>query len=155
MRKLFPSLFLFCFSFALLASCSKDEAAPQSDDIWKISSTLSGANEVPPNSSTATGTVTGTYNATTNSLNYNVSWTGLSAAATAGHFHAPALAGANASPLVFFLLQNNGTSGTAVGSATLSEAQEADLLAGKFYANIHAPAPYAGGEIRGQVALSR
>jgi hypothetical protein len=36
------------------------------------------------------------------------------------------------------------------GSATLTEAQAADLLAGKYYINIHTAA-HKGGEIRGQV----
>ena len=83
-----------------------------------------------------------------------MTWTGLTGTATVGHFHSPALPGANASPLVFFLLQNNGTAGTATGSAQLSDAQETDLLAGKFYANIHTTAN-TGGEIRGQVSATK
>lgn len=134
--------------------CSKDEATPAANDIWKINATLNSAQEVPVNPSTATGTATGTLDATTNIFSYTTTWAGLTGPATVGHFHSPALAGANASPLVHFVLINNGTSGTASGSVTLTDAQEADLLAGKFYANVHT-GTYGGGEIRGQVAATR
>ena len=132
-------------------SCSKDDNKTVTPDVYKVSATMSSANEVPVNSSTASGTVTGSYDAGSNTLSYKVAWTGLTGTASAGHFHSPAAAGVNAAPLVFFLLQNNGTSGTAEGSAQLSDAQEADLLAGKFYANIHTTVN-SGGEIRGQVS---
>jgi hypothetical protein len=41
-------------------------------------------------------------------------------------------------------------SGTVSGMATLTDDQETDFLAGKWYYNIHT-ATYTGGEIRGQV----
>jgi len=40
------------------------------------------------------------------------------------------------------------------GSATLTAAQAADLLAGKWYANIHTTV-HPNGEIRGQMILRR
>ncbi len=155
-RKKFYEISLSALLVAMVAlvSCSKDEAAPATNDIWKINATLNSAQEVPVNPSTATGTATGTLDATTNIFSYTSTWTGLTSPATVGHFHSPALAGANASPLIHFVLINNGTAGTASGSVTLTDAQEADLLAGKFYANVHT-ATYGGGEIRGQVATSR
>lgn len=85
-------------------------------------------------------------------LNYNVSWSNLSGPATLGHFHGPAPAGQNATVVVPFTLTNNGNGGTASGSATLTDAQETDFLAGKWYANIHTAANGAG-EIRGQVSV--
>ena len=42
------------------------------------------------------------------------------------------------------------TSSPVEGSATLTDAQAADLMAGKYYINIHTAAN-PGGEIRGQV----
>ena len=44
----------------------------------------------------------------------------------------------------------NATSSPVEGSATLTDAQAADLMAGKYYVNIHTAAN-PGGEIRGQV----
>ena len=147
-----PTLF-FIF---LISSCKKDSNTNTTtpDVIYQINATMSGANEVPANTTGGTGTVTGTYDATTNVLTYNTTWTGLTGTATAGHFHSPALPGTNANPLVYFLLQNNGTAGSASGSAKLSDTQETDLLAGKFYANIHTAAN-GGGEIRGQVSATK
>jgi hypothetical protein len=144
------------FSLVFLASCKKDsnDTPANTDVIYNIAASMSGANEVPANTTTGTGTVTGTYNATSNVLTYAVTWSGLTGTATAGHFHSPAAAGANATPLIFFNLNNNGSAGTANGSIQLTEPQEQDLLAGKFYANIHTVAN-TGGEIRGQVAATR
>jgi hypothetical protein len=67
--------------------------------------------------------------------------------ATAAHFHGPAEAGKNAGVAVAI---PNATSSPVEGSATLTDAQAADLVAGKYYINIHTAAN-PGGEIRGQV----
>jgi hypothetical protein len=140
-------------SFLILtAGCGKDDDPVNTDEIFNISATMSSANEVPVNASTATGSTTGTYNATTNTLKYNVSWSGLTGQATVGHFHGPALAGANASPIIYFNLipGTPTTGGTATGEIKLNDTQEADLLAGRWYSNVHTVAN-SGGEIRGQV----
>ena len=72
---------------------------------------------------------------------------GLSGPATAAHFHGPAETGKNAGVAVAI---PNATSSPVEGSATLTDAQAADLIAGKYYVNIHTAAN-PGGEIRGQV----
>ena len=59
----------------------------------------------------------------------------------------PAAAGANAGVAVAI---PNATSSPAEGSATLTDAQAADLTSGKYYVNVHTAAN-PGGEIRGQV----
>jgi len=140
-------------SFLFLSTgCGKDDDPVNTDEVYNISATMSSANEVPVNASTASGSTTGTYNATTNTLKYNVTWSGLTGQATVGHFHGPAAAGSNASPIIYFNLIPGTpvTSGTATGEIKLNDTQEADLLAGKWYSNIHTAAN-SGGEIRGQV----
>jgi hypothetical protein len=138
-------------SLVLSTGCGKDDNNNNNTaDMYTINATMASSQEVPTNSSTGTGTVTGTYNATNNSLQYNVSWSGLTGTATVGHFHGAAAAGSNANPIIFFNLVNNGTSGTATGTITLTDAQEVDFLAGKWYANVHT-ATNTGGEIRAQI----
>jgi hypothetical protein len=113
----------------------------------KMKATLDGASEVPPNTSAGKGTADLDYDAATKKLTWKLTYTGLSGPATAAHFHGPAEAGKNAGVAVAI---PNATSSPAEGSATLTDAQAADLIAGKYYVNIHT-ATNPGGEIRGQV----
>ena len=113
----------------------------------KMKATLDGKSEVPPNASTGTGTADVDYDAATKKLTWKLTYSGLSGPATAAHFHGPAEAGKNAGVAV--AIPNAGTS-PVEGSATLTDAQAADLTAGKYYVNVHTAAN-PGGEIRGQV----
>jgi hypothetical protein len=113
----------------------------------KLKATLNGASEVPTNTSKGTGTLDANYDAASKKLSWKLSYSGLSGPATAAHFHGPAESGKNAGVAVAI---PNATSSPAEGSAVLTDAQAADLLAGKMYVNIHTKAN-PGGEIRGQV----
>ena len=113
----------------------------------KMKATLDGKAEVPPNTSAGKGTADLDYDAATKKLSWKVTYSGLSGPATAAHFHGPAEAGKNGGVAVAI---PNATSSPAEGSAKLTDAQAADLLAGKYYVNIHTAAN-PGGEIRGQV----
>ena len=113
----------------------------------KMKATLDGKSEVPANASVGTGTADIDYDAATKKLTWKLTYSGLSGPATAAHFHGPAEAGKNGGVAV--AIPNAGTS-PAEGSATLTDAQAADLLAGKYYINVHTAAN-PGGEIRGQV----
>jgi CHRD domain len=108
---------------------------------------LKAGNEVPPNASTATGTLTATYDTATKKLDYTANYTGLTGPATMAHFHGPAEPGKNA-PVVVPVVGS--VASPIKGSATLTDAQAADLMAGKWYFNVHTAAN-KGGEIRGQV----
>src|SRR3954463_3177738 len=114
----------------------------------KMKATLDGKAEVPPNASAGTGTADIDYDPATKKLSWKLTYTGLSGPATAAHFHGPAEAGKNGGVAVAI---PNATSSPAEGSATLTDAQAADLTAGKYYVNVH-PAANPGGEIRGQVS---
>ncbi len=113
----------------------------------KLKATLDGKAEVPATTSAGKGTADLDYDAATKKLTWKVTYSGLSGPATAAHFHGPADSGKNAGVAV--AIPNAGSS-PVDGSATLTDAQAADLLAGKYYINIHTAAN-PGGEIRGQV----
>ena len=111
---------------------------------------LKAASEVPANSSPGTGSVVATYDTGSKKLNWTVTFSNLTGAATAAHFHGPAAAGKNAGVAVAI----KGTASPLAGSATLTDAQAADLKAGKWYVNVHTAAN-KDGEIRGQVLAGK
>ena len=113
----------------------------------KFKATLDGKSEVPPNTSAGKGTADIDYDAATKKLTWKLTYSGLTGPATAAHFHGPAEPGKNAGVAVAI---PNATSSPAEGSATLTDAQAADLMAGKYYVNVHTAAN-PGAEIRGQV----
>ena len=119
--------------------------SPATAEVVNLKAAMNAGTEVPPNSSTGTGTLTAAYDTASKKLSWKGSYSGLTGPATAAHFHTgePGKNGGvalaitpNASPFE--------------GSATLTDAQAADLLAGKWYVNVHTEAN-KGGEIRGQV----
>jgi hypothetical protein len=109
--------------------------------------TMDGKSEVPPNASTGSGDVLATLNTADKKLSYTITYYGLSGPATAAHFHGPAAAGANAGVAVPI---GTNPASPVTGSLTLTDAQMADLEAGKWYANVHT-ADNKAGEIRGQL----
>jgi hypothetical protein len=113
----------------------------------KYKATLDAKSEVPPNTSAGKGTAEIDYDAASKKLTWKVTYSGLTGPATAAHFHGPADASKNAG--VEVPIPNIGTS-PVEGSATLTDAQAADLTGGKLYVNIHTAAN-PGGEIRGMV----
>lgn len=116
-------------------------------DTARFGGTLNGASEVPPNMARGSGMAEAWLDKKSNVLKWKVTYSGLSGPATAGHFHGPASAGANAGPVVAF---KDVSSSPIEGQTTLTASQAADLMAGKWYANIHTAAN-PGGEIRGQM----
>ena len=81
-------------------------------------------------------------------LTYTVNYKDLTGPAVAAHFHDASAPGGNGPPIV--PASNVGTS-PIKGTATLTDAQIADLNAGKVYFNVHTAAN-PGGEIRGTLA---
>ncbi len=119
-----------------------------------IITTLSGAQEVPPVVTAGTGTATLTFDLNTGAVSGSVTFTGLSAPATAAHIH-EAAAGVNG-PVIIPLAGGAGaTAGTfTVPAGTfLTAAQIVALRADGLYVNIHT-ANNPGGEIRGQILFS-
>jgi len=109
---------------------------------------LKGSNEVPPNSSPGSGTAQATLDTVTKVLTWTIAYKDLSGPVVGAHFHGPSEPGKNAGIVLPFKTVEKSP---IQGSATLSDAQIADLLAGKWYANIHTAAN-PGGELRGNMA---
>src|SRR5436190_7545848 len=120
---------------------------------YPINVTFSGSQEVPANSSTATGTFVGSYNDVTDSLIYTITFSGLSANSTAAHFHGYAPPGVSAPVLIGRPKFPTGvTSGSFTDSVVLTNGQRDSLKMGLIYFNIHTTS-FPGGEIRGQIFL--
>ncbi len=107
--------------------------------------TLSGASEVPPVTTQAKGTAAVSVDPTTKQISWRIEYSGLKP--TAAHIHCGAAAGANAGVAVNF---GANLASPIEGSGALTDAQLADLAAGKCYINIHTAAN-KGGELRGQL----
>ena len=121
-------------------------ASPALAEMVKMTATLDAAQEVPPNDSAGKGTADVTFDTESKKLDWTIEYSGLTGDASAAHFHGPADAGANADVAVPIEDPKSG----AKGSATLTDAQATDLMAGKYYINVHTAA-HPDGEIRGQV----
>ncbi|MGJ4903809.1 CHRD domain-containing protein [Bradyrhizobium sp. HKCCYLRH2060] len=111
-----------------------------------LKSELKAANEVPPNASTASGAAEASFDTATRTLSWKVTYSGLTGPAMGAHFHGPSEPGKNAGIVLPFKSPET----PITGSAVITDAQAADLLAGKWYANVHTQAN-PGGEIRGQM----
>jgi len=139
----FKSTVVACLSTLALLASSASHA-----DMLNLGATLSGAAEVPPDTSAGMGQLQAEFDKATKTLRYTLRYSGLSGPVKAAHFHGPAEAGKNAGVALGI---NNAGESPVQGSAVLTADQAADLLAGKWYVNLHTAAN-PGGEVRGQVA---
>jgi hypothetical protein len=76
--------------------CAVASILPVNAATLTFSTTLLGSNEVPPTTSTGTGFVTAVLNTTAQTLELNVSFSGLTSNDTAAHIHCCAPLGTNA-----------------------------------------------------------
>ena len=149
------TVFLLSIPVLLLISC-KSTSEVEAENIYYANFAMTGAQEVPANSSTATGTVDANYNRFTKTLTYKVTFSGLSGNATMAHIHGMGEVGINASVFQTFVGFPLTTAGSYSGTLLIDEIRitENDLLAGRYYFNIHT-ALRPGGEIRGQLFLAK
>lgn len=82
----------------------------------------------------------------TNTIEWSIVYSALTDVPTMAHFHGPAEPGENAGPQVTL----DHTTNPIIGSAVISDTQEAQLVDNLWYVNIHTEA-YPDGEIRGQL----
>ena len=105
---------------------------------------LTGAQESPSNSLTATGTATIMLGLDGATARVSLNFAGLSSAQTDAHIHGPAAPGENAG-ILFELPDGNFTN----HQITLTPQQVQELRAGRLYVNVHSQ-NFPAGEIRGQ-----
>ena len=117
-----------------------------------FTASLDGAQQVPSNMSTATGSGTVVLDDIADTITVDLSFSGLTGGpATAAHIHGPGAAGTNA-PIIFpFTGVPAATSGVIPEQMfSITPTQITELEAGLFYMNIH-NASFPSGEIRGQL----
>jgi len=122
------------------------------DPILVYQAFLNGASENPPNGTTGSGYGTVTLNDAMTSFDVDLTWTGLTGNAAAGHIHGPAPVGVNA-PVIFPFAIVPGTSGHFTGTFAINATQLGWLQGGLLYMNLHT-AQFPGGEIRGQLTAT-
>lgn len=150
-----PIVFAICaVLLATFSGCKKDDDE-EVDNMKRVTVTLSGAQETPAVTSSGTGTAKIVFDPLLKTINYNITWTlGSSAATTTNmHFHGAEdgtdlKSSGVAMGITGFTTASTGTiSGTTIA---LTDVQVAQLLAGKWYVNIHS-STVPGGELRGNI----
>ena len=133
----------------LIAFVACTTAQTTSSHTASLVARLSGASEVPPTPTNAKGNLQATLDKNSRVLTWTLQVSGLSGVPTAAHFHGPAAPGDNAGVAAPMTVTGQPTDN---GVVTLTAAQMDDLLAGRWYVNVHTAA-YPEGEIRGQMMI--
>jgi hypothetical protein len=104
----------------------------------------------PANVGSGTGTISGDYDDATNILDYSIEWMDLTTPVNNMHFHlgAPGTSGG-----VDLGIPSPWISPQLGVDILLNNSQEANLLSGDWYVNVHT-VNFGGGEIRGQVLVN-
>ncbi len=144
MRNRFLSFLVATFFVFTLSSATKAEI---------FTAYLTGAQEVPPAATSATGYARINVNESTMMLTFTVVFNGLSSNQTASHIHAPAAIGTNAG-VAINLGTVGGTSGTITGSMSITPTQLSQIRQHLGYVNVHS-VNFSGGELRGQLGIPR
>jgi CHRD domain len=149
-----PRLAFDAVAIVAVALVSLGARRPAHATIINFTASIDGSQETPPCSSGGSGVASsdtglGTFVMDTcaNTLSFNVTFTGLSCAPeSAAHIHGFAPAGVPAG--ILFALPGGSPK---VGMWSFLESQEANIVGGLTYVNIHGTTCCTGGEIRGQI----
>ncbi|HWE15556.1 MAG TPA: CHRD domain-containing protein [Hyphomicrobiaceae bacterium] len=115
---------------------------------------LKASSQTPPNDTTGTGSVTATYDTNSKVLSWKGTHSGLTGDVTSAHFQGPAEAGRSAGVAIWISIKTTPLPASFEGQAQLTDAQAAEMMAGLWYVKVHT-ARYPGGEIRGQLELTK
>ena len=140
----------------ILISCKDDTEEVEKENIYYGTITMTGAQETPPITTAATGTIDANYNRFTKTLSYTVTFSGLVDSAVAAHIHGLGEIGVTAPPVQTFANFPRRKQGSYSGSLFFDGVKftEEDLLANRYYINIHSKT-FSNGEIRGQLILAK
>ena len=153
MKTFLPTVLAGVLLFTAVSCDNDDDDEPLSNK-YNVTGAASGAQEVPAVVTPGTGTIVSTYDADANMLTYTITWTGLNDNVNNMHFHGPADPTVSAGVAIAITGWTPTKAGTVSSTATLTETQEAELLGGKWYYNIHTPFKTSG-EIRGNLTATR
>jgi hypothetical protein len=143
-------------SVLFLVSCKSTEEVEKENIYLGTAITMTGAQETPPVSTSATGTVDANYNRLTRTLTYKVTFSGLTDSAVAAHIHGLGEVGVMAPVVQTFTAFPRRKEGSYSGTLLVDgiKIKEEDILAGRYYVNIHSKV-YPNGELRGQLILTK
>jgi len=122
------------------------------DDIVKLKAELAGANEVPPSGSPGTGHADITYDKTTRTLTWTITYSGLGSQVIMVHFHGPASPSDHTAPIQIWIASGMAVQSPLHNWTIIAPYQEADLLGGRWFVRIHTTA-FPQGALRGQVTI--
>jgi len=153
-----PKLTAFLIPLAIIVfiACKKTSEVEKENIYVGKSLPMTGAQETPAVNTSATGTIDAEYNRLTKTLSYKFSFSGLTDSTTAAHIHGLGEAGVPAAVVQTFSPWPKVKAGSYTGTLLVDgvKIREEDLLAGRYYINVHSKA-FTGGEIRGQLILSK
>ncbi len=134
----------------LIFSCDKNTPEPPPlRTTVELTAALNGANEVPANTSVATGTATASYDKSSKVLTLTVSYSGVAANNMHIHKGSAGIAG----NVIFPLGARPYSSPATYTIPPLTLGQEDSLMNKLYYVNIHSVA-FPAGEIRGQLVVT-
>jgi hypothetical protein len=143
---------MFRTGAAALAFAAAFLAGPAFAETVKMSATLLPGKDVPKAQRTGTGKIAVTFDTETRILAWRVEFSGLTGPLEAAHFHGHPGPGDPTGTIV--PIKRIGTppaESLLEGSATLTEKQASELMAGEWHVKLHT-AGYPDGEIRGALA---
>ena len=146
MRALLKSCLVLPAMLLAASGCTSWMSEPP-HSTTSFKATLNGAGEAPPADTAAGGYLKGEYSHISHVFKWQLFVNGLSSPMTRGYFHGPDGVGGEQGVVELNLpFADNAL----IGGATLTEAQAADLLAGRWYVDIQTQ-QFPDGEIRGPV----
>ena len=148
--------FLLSIPLLFLISCESTDEVEKENIYIGRGLPMTGAQETPPVTTNANGSIDADYNRLTKILTYRLVFYNLTRIATMAHIHGPGEAGIAAPIVQNFNNFPGGTTGSYSGTLLIDGIKllESELLAGRYYINIHT-STNPNGEIRGQLILSK